>query len=153
MKVGVDHNFLPWQQTCPSPAEGRAPPLAMNGMFCKRCGVGLISKHYGVGHGSVPCRPLFFLMLICRSTSASYSPGLLPSRVHLGRNAVTGPPVVVDEWLPPTSPLSPRASGGPVVAHGLPRQDGGAGPRPDSRLWSPAGPSILQLTTLIPVCQ
>ena len=31
----------------------------MNGMFCKRCGVGKISKHYGVGHGSVPCRPLF----------------------------------------------------------------------------------------------
>ena len=31
----------------------------MNVMFCKRCGVGKISKHYEVGHGSVPCRPLF----------------------------------------------------------------------------------------------
>ena len=26
----------------------------------QRCGVGKISKHYGVGHGSVPCRTLFF---------------------------------------------------------------------------------------------
>ena len=32
-------------------------------MFCKRCGVGKISKHYGVGHGSVPCWPLFVLPL------------------------------------------------------------------------------------------
>ena len=31
----------------------------MNDMFCKRCGVGKISKYHGVGHGSVPCRPLF----------------------------------------------------------------------------------------------
>ena len=38
-----------------------ARPKAMNGMSCKRCGVGKISKHYGVGHGSVPCRPLFLL--------------------------------------------------------------------------------------------
>ena len=28
----------------------------------QRCGVGNISKHYGVGHGSVPCRPLFCLL-------------------------------------------------------------------------------------------
>ena len=34
-------------------------PWAMNGMFCKRCGIGEISKHYEVGHGSVPYRPLF----------------------------------------------------------------------------------------------
>ena len=27
-----------------------------------RCGVGNISKHYRVGHGSVPCRPLFDLV-------------------------------------------------------------------------------------------
>ena len=33
----------------------------MNGMFWKPCGVGEISKHYGMGHGSVPCRPLFSL--------------------------------------------------------------------------------------------
>ena len=32
----------------------------MNGMFSKRCGVGKISKRYRVGHGSVPCRPLFW---------------------------------------------------------------------------------------------
>ena len=38
-----------------------APPWAINGMFCKCCGVGKISKHYGVGHGSVPFRPLFYL--------------------------------------------------------------------------------------------
>ena len=31
----------------------------MTGMFCKRFGVGKASKHYGVGHGAVPCRPLF----------------------------------------------------------------------------------------------
>ena len=31
----------------------------MNGMLCKRCGVGKKSKHHGVGHGSVPCRPMF----------------------------------------------------------------------------------------------
>ena len=36
----------------------------MNVMFCKRCGVGKISKHYRVGHGSVPCRPLFSLSLL-----------------------------------------------------------------------------------------
>ena len=36
----------------------------MNGMFCKRCGVGKISKHYGVGHGSVPCRPLFLTKML-----------------------------------------------------------------------------------------
>ena len=47
-----------------SPAEGRASPWAMNGMFCKRCGVGKIYKHYGVGPGSVPCRPLFINSLI-----------------------------------------------------------------------------------------
>ena len=33
----------------------------MNGMFWKRCGVGKIYKHYGVGHGTVPYRPLFLL--------------------------------------------------------------------------------------------
>ena len=33
----------------------------MNNMLCKRCGVGKISKHYGVGHGSVKCWPLFLL--------------------------------------------------------------------------------------------
>ena len=33
----------------------------MNCMFCKRCGVCKVSKHYGVGHGSVPFRPLFLL--------------------------------------------------------------------------------------------
>ena len=41
---------------------GRRPGTAMNamkGMVCKRCGVGKISKDYGVGHGSVPCRPSF----------------------------------------------------------------------------------------------
>ena len=27
-------------------------------MFFKRCGVGKVSKHYGVGHGSVPYWPL-----------------------------------------------------------------------------------------------
>ena len=32
---------------------------AMSGMFCKRCGVEKISKHYRVGHWSAPCRPLF----------------------------------------------------------------------------------------------
>ena len=48
------------EHKCPSPAKGRAPPLAMNGMFCKRCGVGKIYRHYGVGHGSLPCWPLFF---------------------------------------------------------------------------------------------
>ena len=32
---------------------------AMKAIFCKRCGVGKISKQNGVGHGSVPCRPLF----------------------------------------------------------------------------------------------
>ena len=34
-------------------------PLPANGMFCKRCGVAKMSKQLGVGHGSVPCRPLF----------------------------------------------------------------------------------------------
>ena len=33
------------EQTCPSPGEGRALPQVMNGMFCKRCVVGMISKH------------------------------------------------------------------------------------------------------------
>ena len=37
------------KQTCPSSAKGRAPPQAMNSMFCKRCGVGQISKQYRVG--------------------------------------------------------------------------------------------------------
>ena len=50
------------EQTCPSPAEGQAPPQAMNGaIFCKLGGVGKTSKHYGVGHGSVPCWSLFLI--------------------------------------------------------------------------------------------
>ena len=32
-------------------------------MFSKRCGIGKISKHYAVGHGSVPCRPLFVIVI------------------------------------------------------------------------------------------
>ena len=37
---------------------------AMSGMFCKRCGVEKISKHYRVVHWSVPCRPLFLTVLL-----------------------------------------------------------------------------------------
>ena len=37
-------------------------------MFCKSCGVGKISKHYGMGHGSMPCQPLFFF------AQANYAP-------------------------------------------------------------------------------
>ena len=29
-------------------------------MACKHCGGGKISRHYGVGHRSVPCRPLLY---------------------------------------------------------------------------------------------
>ena len=37
----------------------------IKGMFWKLCGVGKIFKHYGVSHGSVPCRPLgFFCWLL-----------------------------------------------------------------------------------------
>ena len=61
------------EQTCSSPAEGRALPKTMNrSMFCKHGGVGKISKHYGVGHGSVPCRPLFFFF-----SSSTYCPSTL----------------------------------------------------------------------------
>ena len=37
--------------------------MSKPGMFCKRCGVGNISKHKGVGHRSVPCRLLFLSKL------------------------------------------------------------------------------------------
>ena len=37
------------EKTCPSPEKGRAPPQAINYMFCKRCGVGKIYNHYGDG--------------------------------------------------------------------------------------------------------
>ena len=58
-------------------------------MFCKRCGVAKISEHYGVGHGSVPCRPLFlsFLTLI----SADHLVGLMD---------------VIDERCPPLADLA-----------------------------------------------
>ena len=36
----------------------------MNNMLHKRCGVGKVFKHYRLGHGSVPCRPLLILMLV-----------------------------------------------------------------------------------------
>ena len=35
-------------------------------IVCKHYGVGKIPRHYRVGHGSVPCRPLFFYVLNCR---------------------------------------------------------------------------------------
>ena len=42
----------------PGPAEGRAPLSAVNSKFWKRYRIGKISNHYGMGHGSVPCRSL-----------------------------------------------------------------------------------------------
>ena len=51
-------SFRRQEQTCPSLAKSRAPPQSLNSMFWKRGVVGMISKHYEAGHGSVPSRPL-----------------------------------------------------------------------------------------------
>ena len=66
----------------------------MNAMFCKRYGLGKISKHYGVDHGSVPCRPLFYktyalyctvlhlYVLIFHCTNCSFQTAPLPSNLY-----------------------------------------------------------------------
>ena len=40
----------------------------MSSMYCKYCGVGNISRHYWLGHGSVPYWPFVFLNMEKKST-------------------------------------------------------------------------------------
>ena len=60
--TGVNQYMFFYHGSNDSRAMVMAPPVNAVTEYkyvCKHCGVGKISRHYGVGHGSMPGRPLF----------------------------------------------------------------------------------------------